>query len=79
MKRVGLFLFLISTPVYAADIKPTFTTEQAQTVLNMANAEMERAVAKGNYQTLKQVLPIVDEILRAAQQAATAAPAGEAK
>jgi hypothetical protein len=79
MKHLPLLILLASTPVYATDIKPTFTTEQAQVILNLSQAEMKVAVGSGNYQALKQLTPIVEEILRAAQTAAAPPPAGDAK
>lgn len=74
MKRL-IFCFL-ALPCFAADLKPTFTVEQAQLVINLANAEMKLALAAGNYPLLRQLTPIAEEILRAAQEAQRA-PAAE--
>jgi hypothetical protein len=70
MRAFFMVAFLMPAYAMAADIKPTFTAEQAQVILNMSNAEIERAVAKGNYGAIKQTLPIVEELFRAAQEAA---------
>ncbi len=84
MKRLILCFFAF--PCFAADVKPTFTLEQAQFILNMGNAEMEKACGKGNCLSAEPVIGIAKEIIRAAQEAqrqptpaAPAAPAAEPK
>lgn len=67
MKRLVFCLFAF--PCFAADVKPTFTLEQAQFILNMSNAEMEKACGKGNCLSAEPVIGIVKEIIRAAQAA----------
>lgn len=66
---IGGFIWILRGSAHAADIKPTFTLEQAQIILNMSNAEMERACQKGNCIAAKPALAIAEEIIRAAQEA----------
>lgn len=75
MKRL-IFCFLAS-PCFAADVKPTFTMDQAQIIVNMANSEMERACQKGNCVSAESMIPIIKEIVRAAQTPSS--PTGEVK
>lgn len=66
MRRILALSFLLPISALAADIKPTFTPEQAQIIINLSNAEMERACQRGNCLGAEGVLPIVKEIVRAA-------------
>ncbi len=77
MKRLVLCFFAF--PCFAADVKPTFTLEQAQAILNLSTAEMKVAIGAGNYPVIEQLAGVSKEIIRAAQEAqrlpAPAAPA----
>lgn len=79
MKRFALLAALLTTPAFATDIKPTFSTEQAQVILNLVQAEQKIAVATGNYSVLEQTTTVAKEILRAAQEAAKPPADGASK
>jgi hypothetical protein len=66
MKRLILCFFAF--PCFAADIKPTLTVEQAQIIINLSNAEMEKACSKGSCVTAEPVLGVIKEIVRAARE-----------
>lgn len=69
MKHFGLIGLLVVASPAMADFKPSLTLEQGQLLINLMNKEIREACLGNNCLSASKPLgPIIEEILRAAQQ-----------